>query len=412
MTIDTNGYNSLTRYKDRVVKSDHMRVEMKANLVFHKENSQQRYTVFNLKNKQCQEKFFSYTSKTDMFTQCFKSSDQGIVKIFDKWQSKFQKALYACFRKVRVTDSESKPSKIDDLINEKKKILKQKYISDLEEEKIDTIDELISKECSDIEYEKLTKVLGELETESGDTHSNNVWKEFRKAYPKKQRLVPTGVKNINGKVITNPKEKKNITLQHFKHRMRKRPIHKDVSDIAKIQEETFLMRIKMSRHNKSPDFTMMELERVLKSLKTQKSKDFDGYINELFREGVVGLDLKDSLLMMFNDMKRELSIPDCLKTAHVTILHKKKCRLDLNNWRGIFVCSVLRTILMKLIYERTHKKVDQSMTDSQIGARKKKSVRNHLFILNSIISDVMSSVKKEPIYLNVMDFKQMFDAEE
>ena len=106
--------------------------------------------------------------------------------------------------------------------------------------------------------------------------------------------------------------------------MRKRPIHKDVSEIAKIQEETFLMRIKMSRHNKSPDFTMMELERVLKSLKTQKSKDFDGYINELFREGVVGLDLKDSLLMMFNDMKRELSIPDCLKTAHVTILHKKE----------------------------------------------------------------------------------------
>ena len=52
------------------------------------------------------------------------------------------------------------------------------------------------------------------------------------------------------------------------------------------------------------------------------------------------------------------------------------------------------------------------MTDSQIGARKKKSVRNHLFILNSIISEVMGSVKKEPIDINVMDFKQMFDAEQ
>ena len=67
---------------------------------------------------------------------------------------------------------------------------------------------------------------------------------------------------------------------------------------------------------------------------------------------------------------------------------------------------------MKLIYGRTYEKVDASMTDSQIGARKKKSVRNHLFVVNSIISDVMSSVKKKPIDLNVMDFKQMFDAEE
>ena len=116
--------------------------------------------------------------------------------------------------------------------------------------------------------------------------------------------------------------------------------------------------------------------------------------------------------MMFNQMKYEMATPECLRTAHVTILHKKNCRTDLNYWRGIFVCSVLRNILMKLIYGRTYEKVDASMTDSQIGARKKKSVRNHLFVVNSIISDVMSSVKKKPIDLNVMDFKQMFDAEE
>ena len=52
------------------------------------------------------------------------------------------------------------------------------------------------------------------------------------------------------------------------------------------------------------------------------------------------------------------------------------------------------------------------MTDSHIGARKNKSVRNHIFILNSIISDVLSSKKKLPVDLNVMDFRQMFDAEE
>ena len=66
------------------------------------------------------------------------------------------------------------------------------------------------------------KVLGELETESGGTNSTNVWKEFRKAYPKKSRPVPTGVKNVQGKVITHPEEKKIITLNHFKHKTRPR----------------------------------------------------------------------------------------------------------------------------------------------------------------------------------------------
>ena len=65
-----------------------------------------------------------------------------------------------------------------------------------------------------------------------------------------------------------------------------------------------------------------------------------------------------------------------------------------------------------MIHERSYEKVASTMTDSQIGARMKKSVRNHIFILNSIISDVLSSKKKKPINLNVMDLSQMFDDED
>ena len=67
---------------------------------------------------------------------------------------------------------------------------------------------------------------------------------------------------------------------------------------------------------------------------------------------------------------------------------------------------------MKLLHVRTYQKVAHNMSDSQIGAQKRKSVRNHLFVLNSIISDVLSSKQKAPIDLNIMDYKQMFDAEE
>ena len=116
--------------------------------------------------------------------------------------------------------------------------------------------------------------------------------------------------------------------------------------------------------------------------------------------------------MMFNGMKQSVFIPECLRTRNIIIIHKKGNTIDLNNWRGIFVTSVQRTIIMKILHERIYHTVALDMTDSQNWAQKKKSVRYHILVLNSIISDVLSSVKKEPIDVTVMDYRQIFDAEE
>ena len=412
MSIDEAGSRSLTKYRGGMVKSDHRMLELKLDMIFHKEIKHEREHVFNVRNKLCQKKFFHFTSEENMFTKCFKNSSEVIEVQFERWQRLFTKALFSCFRKVRITDDEnSKPSNIDILMNERKIIMKHKHISEDEHDRIETIETRISEECSEKEIENLKEALGELEL-GGGTNNTNVWKQMRKAFPKKAKPLPTGVKNEQGKVITNPAEKMKVTQNHFVHRMRKRSAVDEVKAIRESNEKVFLGRLELARRNKSPDFTEDELDKVLKSLKTGKSKDHNGYICELFKKGVIGVDLRKSLLMMMNKVKSELIVPQCLRIAHITILHKKKCRLDLNNWRGVFVCSVLRTILMKLIHGRTYNKVDQSMTDAQVGARKQQSVRNNLFILNSIISDVRSSVKKEPIDLNVMDYKQMFDSED
>ena len=50
------------------------------------------------------------------------------------------------------------------------------------------------------------------------------------------------------------------------------------------------MRLELTKKKKSTPFTMEELDKVLKSLKSGKSKDSNGYICELFKEGVIGED--------------------------------------------------------------------------------------------------------------------------
>ena len=75
---------------------------------------------------------------------------------------------------------------------------------------------------------------------------------------------------------------------------------------------------------------------------------------------------------------------------------------DLDSDRGIFLVSLFRTILMKIIYKQKYPVVDRSMSDSNIGARKQKNIRNHIFVVNSIIHDVMSNKSRKPIDIMIL----------
>ena len=65
---------------------------------------------------------------------------------------------------------------------------------------------------------------------------------------------------------------------------------------------------------------------------------------------------------------------------------------------------------MHLIYEDKYEQIDQSMSDSQVGGRKGKNIRNHIGILNRIICDVLSTKKKFPVDIQILDYKQCFDS--
>ena len=155
---------------------------------------------------------------------------------------------------------------------------------------------------------------------------------------------------------------------------------------------------------------MEQLESSLARLKNKKSRDPKGYINEIFKKGVIGEDLKKSLLIMMNRIKKTLSIPDLMRFANISTVPKKGSRLELKNQRGIFRCTIARCVLMGLIYESKYETIDKNMSDCQMGARKKKGCRYNIFILNGIIHEVLKSKKNKPVTIGVYDYSQMFDS--
>ena len=64
-------------------------------------------------------------------------------------------------------------------------------------------------------------------------------------------------------------------------------------------------------------------------------------------------------------MKHVNYFPDFMRKADVSTIYKGKGeKSDLNNDSGIFIVSVFRSLLMKLIYLDIYETIDNSMSDS------------------------------------------------
>ena len=95
--------------------------------------------------------------------------------------------------------------------------------------------------------------------------------------------------------------------------------------------------------------------------------------------------------------------------SNITTIYKKKgSKHDLENDRGIFGLSVFKKIIDKLIYQQKYPLIDQNMSDSNIGARRNKNIKNHLFIIYAIINSVLKG-ESGCLDIQIYDLVKAFD---
>ena len=115
---------------------------------------------------------------------------------------------------------------------------------------------------------------------------------------------------------------------------------------------------------------------------------------------------------MFNLTKDKLKIPETLQNVNIAMVPKqgKKSSTDISNQRGIFILSIFRSILMKLLLKDEYKMIDTFMSDSNDGGRKGKRIQDQLFIINGIIFDHARSRNKSQLTIAIYDYCQYFDS--
>ena len=111
-----------------------------------------------------------------------------------------------------------------------------------------------------------------------------------------------------------------------------------------------------------------------------------------------------------NKTKEQLEIPYLMQNVNIALIPKpgKKDLKLIENHRGIFIINKFHSLIMRLLLNDKYDTIDKYMSDSQIGGRKGRAIRDHLFVVNGIIHDHCKS--KYPISIQILDYASCFDS--
>ena len=234
--------------------------------------------------------------------------------------------------------------------------------------KLTEVENNLANLTAEMHSDTIKKHIKEVENNAGNFCQLKLWKLKSKIFGQTEE-TPTAKKDEEGNMITSSAALKKLYSEEYAKRLSQRKMNPEFEDVGKLKQKLWEVRMKTLNERKTNNWTMEDLEKSLTMLKNNKCSDPNGFVNEVFKEGCGGQDLKESLLKMYNDIKREKVFPDFVCLSNITSIYKKKgSRHEIENERGIFIISVFKKVLENLVFNDLHEDIDNNMSQSNIGA--------------------------------------------
>ena len=424
LQIDKDRKYSLTKFTTRngnklcSKQSDHNTLILEMNQKWKStlKEKEIRQEILNYKNKEEFETFIKLTNDSIELRTCFDDDNEDIEISSKKWLKHLKLILKASFSKLRLKKGNLDP-KLQYLFQEKETIKskiqqlenKNKYeeIKHLEDS-LEKIDEKISNMCAD----KNKKIVNDYLGKTGDIiegyNQAKTWGLTKKLSPKNSFDPPCAKRDKNGYLVTEKEALEKLYIETYTERLKPNEVREGFSELKIMKEYLFQINHKIAKARPSNDWKLEDLEKSLKTFKNNKSRDEHGHTYEIFK--YCGRDLKMSLLKLLNKVKQSQTYPTIFRSSNISSIWKKKGdRSSLDNDRGIFCVNKIRSILDKLIYNDYYDTIDNNMSCSNIGGRKNRNIREHIFIINGIMNDVVNNKETEEIDIEIYDIAKCFD---
>ena len=410
VTIDEERKHILTRhtktkYGVKVKESDHHTIITEISVKWNKKKNMKTVEIYNLKDKEGLKKFKDMTNKDSFLSEVFEDETKNISVKTKQFVKRLGYCLSQCFRKIRI--KQTKRNKEIEMLFNRRRILRTK-VDDASIEALELVDKQLSDMCSKDNMKLIDEACKGLSCEMGGINSGKLW-QLKKRLRGIISEPPCAMLDEHGNLVTSQKGLDDLLIKQYKERLQTLKI-KDGLKVHQMQrEKTCQERLEKAQQIKTPQWTMSDLEKVLKQLKNNKSRDPMGLANELFKPINAGEDLKIATLKLVNQIKTTQEFPDILKQCNITSLYKNKgSRKDIENYRGIFRVTILRSILDKLIYNDEYPGIDQHLTDSNVGARKSRNIRDNIFVVNAVLNNIAKKKLKDTD-IGIYDAYKCFD---
>ena len=314
-----------------------------------------------------------------------------------------------------MSSNKKQKTEIDLKLEERKHLKNQlgstkcKLLQTIIQQKIQDIEYYLALSISDRNAKKISEQFCEMTLGEGSFSQVGFWRVKNKICSRNGE-PPMAKHDSHGNLVTSTQNLKALYLETYQQRLRHRKINSNFEDLKLLKDKLWKYRLLNLKGKVTNPWTLSNLEKALKSLKNNQARDPMGLVNELFKSGLMGDKMKYSTLSLMNNIKQSLVIPRQMKLSNITSIWKKKgSRMNMSNERGIFVLTAVRKILDKLIYMEKYPDIDLSMSGSNIGARKRRNIRDHLFIIYGVINSVLQG-EDSCIDVQVYDLEQAFDA--
>ena len=172
-------------------------------------------------------------------------------------------------------------------------------------ETLELVVEQISDLCADKNKETVNKYIGEIDVGLDGFKQVQTWGLKKRLAPKNVIDPPAAKKNATGALVTDKHELETLYLETYQSRLSPNPISKDLDELKNLKEYLFSIRKRLAETEISEDWSIKDLEKVLKSLKNNKARDAYGHTYEIYK--YAGKDLKYSMLRIFNMIKKNKS---------------------------------------------------------------------------------------------------------
>lgn len=149
-----------------------------------------------------------------------------------------------------------------------------------------------------------------------------------------------------------------------------------------------------------------EVEKAIRSQKTEKSPGPDKITNELMRGTLE--ELTQILTTIFNEILLSGHIPEQWTKSHIILIHKKGDKENIENYRPISLMSNVYKVFAKIILERISALLDDQQPVEQAGFRKGFSTIDHIHTIKQVLEKCNEYNKK--IYLAFIDYAKAFDS--